>query len=77
MPSRNITLSLPDDLIRQAKVLAAQRETSISALVGELLAQLLGTDDYDSAWAREEAVMAEGALRIGALGWDRNELHER
>ncbi len=79
MATRNITLSLSDDLIRRAKVLAAQRETSVSALVGELLEQLVGTTpDYAEEWAAEERLMQEGVgLRVGELTWTRDELHER
>ncbi len=79
MGSRNITLSLPDDLVRRAKVLAAQRDTSVSALVAELLQQVAGSDlDYADAWAREELLMAEGiGLRVGEISWTRDELHQR
>lgn len=78
MSSRNITLSLPDELIRKAKVLAAQRDTSVSALVGSLLTQLLGeVEDYDRLWAEEEAVMASGPLQVGRIRWTRDQLHER
>jgi hypothetical protein len=79
MASRNITLSISEDLIRRAKVLAAQRSTSVSALVSELLEQLSGaTPDYAEQWAAEELRMREGiGLRVGAVGWSRAELHQR
>jgi hypothetical protein len=78
MSTRNITLSLPDELIRRAKVLAAERETSVSALVSTLLNQLVGEiRDYDQTWADEEAVMAAGTLQVGKLTWNRDELHQR
>ena len=38
---RNITLSLPVDLIRRAKVYAAKHDTTINALVRELLQEEL------------------------------------
>lgn len=41
MEIRNITLSLPVDLIRQAKVYAAEHDTTINALVRELLQEAL------------------------------------
>lgn len=79
MSNRNITLSMPDELVRRAKVLAAQRDTSVSALVAELLAQLTGeVEDYDTAWAAEEQLMSAGiGMRIGEITWDRDELHDR
>ncbi|CAN5642362.1 hypothetical protein BH24ACT15_BH24ACT15_23100 [soil metagenome] len=69
---------MSDELIRQAKVLAAQRDTSVSALVGELLQQVVGqVEDYGTAWAQEERFMESGALRVGAISWSREDLHER
>jgi hypothetical protein len=70
---------MPEELIRRAKVLAAQRDTSVSALVAELLEQLVGeVPDYDEAWAAEEALMADGiGTRVGEITWSRDELHER
>lgn len=75
---RNVTLSLPEDLVRRAKVLAAERDTSMSALVTSLLRELVESglpDDRD--WEAEEAVMASGALRVGTVDWTRDDLHRR
>lgn len=78
MSNRNITLSMPDELVRGAKVLAATRDTSVSALVAELLRQVVGdTQDYDSAWRAEEAVMDEGVLEVGEITWSRDDVHTR
>lgn len=78
MATRNVTLSLPDDLVRRTKVLAAERDTSMSALVGELLVQTLGEEvSYEEAWSEEEAFMAAGNLRVGARPAARDELHQR
>jgi plasmid stability protein len=43
--SRNLTLHLPADLIRRAKVYAAQNDTSINSLVRELLEQKVSRED--------------------------------
>ncbi len=78
MANRNITLSLPDDLIRRAKVAAAFRETSVSALVASALSATIGpVEDYDDVWSREIELMATGALHVGPIDWTRDELHER
>lgn len=78
MSNRNITLSMPDDLVRGAKVLAATRDTSVSALVADLLRQVVGDlQDYDTAWRAEEAVMDAGLLEVGDISWSRDDLHVR
>jgi plasmid stability protein len=42
---RNLTLSLPVDLIRQAKIYAAEHDTSVNTLVLDLLRQAVSRDD--------------------------------
>ena len=79
MTTKNITLSMPEELVRRAKVLAAQRDTSVSGLVARLLEQLVGdVRDYDDVAAQERRVMQEGlGLRVGEITWSRDEVHER
>lgn len=78
MSTRNLTISLPDDLVRRAKVLAAERDTSVSAIVRDLLAREVGAPgDYDAVWEQEEQLMDEGILSVGEITWDRDELHAR
>jgi hypothetical protein len=79
MATKNITLSMPEELVRRAKILAAQRDTSVSGLVARLLEQLVGdVRDYDDVAAQERRVMQEGiGLRVGEVTWSRDEVHER
>ena len=79
MSSRNITLSLPADLIRRAKVYAAAHDTSISAMVADLLGSRVGVaSEYDEAWAAEVEVMAQGfGPGFSAIEGSRSALHER
>ena len=78
--NQNITLSLPRDLLRQVKRLAADRETSVSALMADALARLTDEDRRYSA-ARKRALAAmKSAKSLGTDGrasWTRDELHER
>lgn len=78
--NRNITLSLPQDLLKRVKRLAAEKETSVSALMGEALARLADEDRRYSG-ARKRALAALGSARsLGTGGcrvWSRDELHER
>lgn len=79
MNNRNITLTLPAELVRRAKIIAATRDTSVSALVAEYLSALSGQeDDYDRVWDQERRLMADGLpMRVGPVTWSRDESHER
>ncbi|MDR2374784.1 MAG: hypothetical protein LBD77_12010 [Bifidobacteriaceae bacterium] len=78
MATRNVTLSLPDDVFRRAKVLAATLDTSVSALVAEALGQMVGRDGYDPMWQREEALMRQGSgLVMGGPPLTRDQAHAR
>lgn len=79
MVSKNITLSMPAELVRRAKVLAAQRDTSVSNLVARLLEQLVGdVRDYDEVWELERQKMTAGVgLQLGPITWSREDLHQR
>ena len=74
----NITLTLRPELIREAKILAAQRDTSVSGLVADLLESALGqTDTYQSVWEREKTAMTAGLMEVGDITWGRDEVHAR
>ncbi len=74
----NLTLKLDADLIREAKVLAAERGTSVSRLLANELEDLVRRDKRYNAAKRR----ALGRLRRGFdLEWtppaSRDELHAR
>lgn len=77
---QNITLSVPRDLLRRVKRVAADRDTSISALMTEALGRL-ADEDRRYAAARKRALAALRAPRSlatsGRRTWSRDELHER
>lgn len=70
---------MPEELVRRAKVLAAQRDMSVSSLVARLLEQLVGeVRDFDEVAEAERRKMSEGiGLQVGPITWSRDELHER
>ena len=74
---QNITLSLDTKLLREAKVLAAQRNTSVSRLLaGELEATVSRQSDYERSQRTALALMNEG-LSLGGTPLSRDELHDR
>ena len=73
---RNLTLQLDEDTIRQAKILAAKRGTSISGLVARELELLLARDArYEEARRRAVELMAE-SVGHGGRTWRREDLYE-
>jgi hypothetical protein len=75
---RNLTVQLDEEIIRRARLLAAQRETSVSGLVARQIEQLV-TDDarYDAARRRALAVLRRGYHLGGGPLPTRAEIHER
>ena len=74
----NITLKIDDELLREAKIMAAREDTSISALITRQLEKVVRErKDYDRARRRALARLKQG----WDLGWtppgSRDELHER
>ena len=75
---KNITVSVPDDVYRAARVRAAERGSSVSSLVAEYLRSL---SDRDAEIARARANWNEVAAEIknfrGGDRLSRDDLHER
>ncbi len=80
MATRNITLSLPERMLREAKILATRRGTSVSALLAGALGELVERENgYAAARERTVARLNRGVNlgSEGAVGWGRDDLHER
>lgn len=61
MANQNLTLKLPAETVRKAKVVAAQRGTSISALVAGKIEELVGEDaEYQAARRRAFEWLTQG-----------------
>ncbi len=75
---KNITVSVPDEVYRRARIRAAEQGRSVSALVAEYLQ---GLADQDAEFARLEAlrrrVQAEITHFRAGDRVSRDELHDR
>ena len=75
---KNITVSVPDDVYRRARIRAAEEGRSVSALVVEFLN---GLSDREAEFARLESlqheVQAEIVVFAGAGRLDREALNSR
>jgi uncharacterized protein YdaU (DUF1376 family) len=75
---RNITVSLDDEIYRQARMIAAERDTSISALVKEFLLALGAGGSQMERLKREERALRERITSFRASDkLSRDELHDR
>ena len=80
MANQNITLSLPEEDLREARVLAARRGTSVSQLLARMLSDLVEQESgYARARERSLSRLREGTdLGTGGrIGWSRDSIHER
>ena len=74
---KNLTLSLPGELIRSAKVYAAKRGTSINALVKESLDKMVRVDDErQAALRRILAASRKGLYRLKNAKLNRAKLYD-
>lgn len=77
MTKSNLTVQLDDGVIRKAKILAAKRGTSVSALVAAQVEELTAADRrYEEAKHRALAAL-DDATDHGGRSWSRAELYER
>jgi plasmid stability protein len=75
MAKTNLTVQLDEDVIRRARVVAAKRGTSVSALVARELNQIVAQDErYEEAQRRATELMAN-AKPHGGRGWTRDDVY--
>ena len=80
MEKQNITLSLPREILKKGKMLAAKKGVSLNELVRELLqANTENEEEYQASAERQIRRMKEG-IRLGTKGkisWKRDQLYQR
>ncbi len=75
---KNITVTVDDDTYRQARIVAAERDTSVSALVKKFLSELRSQDSEFARLSRlEEETRPKIADSSGSDQLSRDELLER
>jgi hypothetical protein len=78
MIKQNLTVSLPKQTIRKAKILAARRGSSISGLLAEQIEILVGEEEaYERAERQATALLDQGFHLGGVINSSRDEWHER
>lgn len=75
---QNLTISLTPDIIRKAKVLAAQRTVSMSELLAEQIESLARADEmYEQSKRAALAFLERGFHLGGVIKASRQQWHER
>lgn len=75
---RNLTLTLDDELLRNARKIALERDTSVNQLVRDYLSQLIQeTDRQQAALERIREIFKASRAKVGPINWTRDDLHER
>lgn len=75
---KNVTITLEEDVARWARIQAAEKDTSVSRLVGELLREkMIGEGNYKSAMQHYLSQAPRQLKRPEATYLAREQLHER
>jgi plasmid stability protein len=75
---KNITVTVPDDVYRNARIRAAERGTSVSALVAEYLRSLSERQaEFSRLQAQQRQIQSEIRRFRARDRLDRDQLHDR
>lgn len=74
----NVTLVVEEDLLREARAVAARRRTSVNEMVREFLKSVVNQESRRlAAFERIQPLLAHPAVELGTPRPSRDELHER
>jgi hypothetical protein len=75
---KNITVTVPDDVYRNARIRAAERGTSVSSLVAEYLRSLSGREaEFSRLEAQQKQIQTQISRFRAGDRLDRDQLHDR
>jgi hypothetical protein len=76
----NVTLAIPKDILRKAKILAIQKKTSLSGLLTQTLTDLVAKQEAYNQARQHNLLFLRSGFDMGTQGQirlKREELHER
>ncbi len=75
---KNVTLAIDESLLREARKIAADRSTTLNAMIREFLEDLAESESK-AAKARKRIVdlCRSSRAEVGPRTWTRDEVHER
>ena len=76
--AKNLTLTLDEELLRAARKVALDRNTSVNQLVRDYLVRLVGEADQRQAeLASLDEFFRTSRIEVGRRTWKREDLHDR
>jgi len=80
MEKQNVTLSLSREVLKRVKMLAAEQDTSVSAIMERLLSEFASHQAGYRQARQDHLALLKAGFDLGTEGtptWTREELHER
>ena len=80
MENQNITLSIRKDILQKVKILAVKQRTSVSALMTNLLEDIVARDEGYQTAKQKYSLLLQQDIDLGTNGLmdcSRDELHAR
>jgi hypothetical protein len=75
---KNVTLAIEEKTLREARRIAAERSTSLNAMIREFLHELTERESRaDQARQRILELCEQSSAEVGPRSWNRDDLHER
>lgn len=79
MERQNITLSIPRETLKKAKLLAVAKDQSLSGLLTDYIETLVRDEEKYEQAHRQQLMLMENGIDFGlkgSVGWSREESHE-
>ena len=74
----NLTIAVPDEILRSARRRALEQGTSVNAILRDYLSQFAGAQSAQAAAAQRVQELSKAARSgRGKAKWTRDELHRR
>lgn len=75
----NVKLSIDEELLKQARILAIQHNTTVNAMIRDYLEQEVSKHEktVEETIKTLDKLFAQTQTSIGEITWNREEIHER
>jgi len=77
--NKNLTMSIDERLLKDARKIALERNTTLTTLIRKFLQQLIEKEEHHKShiMAELESIFDNSHAQIGIKKWSRDNLHER